>query len=154
MIDMGRTVSRVVYNELTQQREMVFLLNNHIPVSSVAFSEIDDAHVKWRCSLNPCVFIEPGFKFEEDRHLSYLGFVVKIPASGNKEAQEIDISDWVNELKWKGGLTTNAEPTLKEIFILWCFISGESYFHCLNDIHVEYINSIGDTVKKGLMDPV
>jgi hypothetical protein len=153
-LDNLKTVIRVLYNELTQKKELVFLINNNIPISSVAFGPIEDSHVKWRCSLNPFIFVEPGFQFEEERHLSYLGFVVKIPASADKEAQDIDISDWVNELKWKGALTTNNEPTLKEIFILWSFSSGESYFHCLNYIHVEYITSSGDSARKGLMDPV
>ena len=147
---MGKTVLRVVYNELTQKKELVFLHSNSIPISSVTFGPIDDEYVKWRCSLNPHVFIEPGFQFEEERHLSYLGFVVKIPALGINEPQDIDLSDWVNELKWKGALTTNGEPTLKEIFVLWSFTSGESYFHCLNEIHVEYITNMGDIHRKGL----
>lgn len=151
-LDMGRTISRIVYNELTQKRELVFLNNNDIPISTQAFSKIEDKNIKWRCSINPCIFIEPGFQFEEERHLSYLGFLVKIP--GTKDPQDIDLSDWVNDLKWKGALSTNGEPTLKEILILWSFLSGESYFHCLNEIQIEYINSMGDTVRKGLMDPV
>jgi len=143
---------RVVYNELIHKKELVFLINNNIPIFSQSFGPINDAHVKWRCSVNPYVFVEPGFQNTgEERHLSYLGFVVKIPASGNKDPLEIDISDWVNELKWKGG---NGEPTLKEIFVLWSFSSGESYLHCLNEIQVEYINSSGDSFRKGLMDPV
>ena len=149
-VDRGKTILRVVYNELTQKRELVFLNNTDIPLYAQTFGKIDDTNVKWRCSINPCVFIEPGFQFEEERHLSYLGFVVKIPTFGENVSQDIDISDWVNELKWKGALTTNAEPTLKEIFILWSFSSGESYFHCLNEIQVEYITNTGDSARKGL----
>lgn len=152
IVHMSRTILRVVYNELTQKRELLFLNNNHIPVLSQAFGPIDDEHIKWRCSMNPYIFVEPGFQFEEERHLSYLGFAIKVPdPSGTKE---IDISDWVNELKWKGAITTNNEPTLKEIIVLWCFSSGESYLHCLGEIQVEYITSTGDSVKRGLMDPV
>ena len=149
-VDLGKNLVRIVYNELTQTRELVFLINNDIPVSTQSFGSIDNTCVKWRCSMNPCIFIEPGFKFEEERHLSYLGFLIKIPAFGQSEPQDIDISDWVNELKWKG----TVEPTLKEIFLLWSFSSGESYFHCLNEIQVEYITEMGDTIRKGLMDPV
>jgi len=150
---MGKSIFRIVYNELTQKKEYIFLNNNDIPISSQAFGEIDDSNIKWRCSVNPCVFTEPGFQFEEERHLSYLGFVVKIPSSGENESIDIDLSDWVNELKWKGAFTTNAEPTLKEIFLLWSFTSGESYFHCLSEIQVEYITSMGDSGRKGIMDP-
>jgi hypothetical protein len=147
-VDTGRTILRVIYNELTQKKEFVFLHNNHIPVSSQLFGPIEDVHVKWRCSLNPSIFIEPGFQFEEERHLSYLGFVIKVPSTTG--TKEIDISDWVNELKWKGAITTNNEPTLKEIVVLWSFSSGESYLHCLNEIYVEYINSSGESYRKGL----
>ena len=150
-IDMSRTIFRIVYTEVTQKRGLIFLKNNDMPVSSQIFGEIEDVNVKWRCFLNPCVFVQPGFQFREERHLSYLGFVVKIPASGDKEPQDIDISDWVNELKWKG---ENNEPTLKEIFILWSFSSGESYFHCLNYINIEYITTMGNSFRKGLMDIV
>lgn len=147
-VDTGRTVFRVVYNELTLKREWIFLKNSNTPISTQTFGPMEDAHVKWRCSINPCIFVEPGFQFEEERHLSYLGFLLKIPSdTGTKE---IDISNWVNELKWKGALTTNNEPTLKEIFILWCFTSGEQYFYCLDEIQVEYINDMGDIIKKGL----
>jgi len=142
-VDMGKTLVRVLYNELMLNKEWVFLKGNDIPISSQAFGEIDDIYVKWRCSVNPFIFVEPGFESEE-RHLCYLGFVVKVPSASG--TVDIDISDWVNELKWKGSI----EPTLKEIFLLWSFTSGESYFHCLNEIQIEYINDMGDVNKKGL----
>lgn len=147
-VDTTKTILRVLYNELTVKKEFVFLKGVSIPISTEAFgpmTDLDTTHVKWRCPANPSIFIEPGFAFEEERHLSYLGFVVKVSST-----KEIDISDWVNELKWKGAFKTNGEPTVREIFLLWCCLTGESYFHCLDEIQVEYINDMGDSIKSPL----
>jgi len=149
-VDLGKNLVRIVYNELTQTKELVFLINSDIPVSTQLFGQIVDSCVKWRCSVNPCAFVKPGLQNTKEKHLSYLGFIIKIPAFDTNQAQDIDISDWINELKWKGSI----EPTLKEIFLLWSFSSGESFFHCLNEIQVEYITDMGDTIRKGLMDPL
>lgn len=149
-VDLGKNLVRIVYNELTQTKELVFLINSDIPVYTQLFGQIVDSCVKWRCSVNPCSFVKPGLQDTKEKHLSYLGFIIKIPVFDKSQAQDIDISEWINELKWKGSI----EPTLKEIFLLWSFSSGESFFHCLNDIQVEYITDMGDTIRKGLMDPV
>ena len=142
LVSTTKSVCRVVYNELIVKKEWVFLQGLPIPISSEVFGEIDDCNVKWRCSVNPATFEQPNAHLisAKERHLSYLGFLVKIPG------QDLDLSDWVNEVKWIG----SQEPTLKEIFTLWCCEKGESYFHCLDLIHVEYITDMGDTIKRGL----
>jgi hypothetical protein len=122
------------------KKEWVFIKNLPIPISSEHFGNIEDNAIQWRCSLQPVSFIQPGFSNKTEKHLSYLGFTVKI------RGVDIELSDWVNEVKWSG----SREPTLKEIFLLWSCESGESYFHCLDEIQVEVITDMGDTIKKGL----
>jgi hypothetical protein len=144
LVQTTQAVCRVVYNELLVKKEWVFLQGLPIPISSEVFGSIEHG-VKWRCSVNPATFVQPNAHLNplaKERHLSYLGFVVKIPG------QDLDLSDWVNEVKWIG----SHEPTLNEIFTLWCCENGQSYFHCLDLIQVEYITDMGDTVKRGLMN--
>lgn len=143
LVQTTKAVCRVVYNELLVKKEWVFLVGLSIPISSEVFGSIEDYNVKWRCSVNPTTFVQPNAHLNplvKERHLSYLGFTVKVLG------QDLDLSDWVNEVKWMG----SQEPTIKEIFTLWCCEMGESYFHCLDLIQVEYITDMGDTVKKGL----
>jgi len=144
LLQTSKSVYRVVYNELLVKKEWFFLQGNSIPISSETFGAIESG-IKWRCSVNPPSFVQAG-TLAKERHLSYLGFVVKVPSSGTVAGQDIDISEWVNEVKWQG----TAEPSLKEIFILWCCQMGEPYFHCLDLIQVEFVTDMGDMVKKGL----
>lgn len=137
-------VFQVVNNELQSEKELVFLKGFDYPIHTKSFGLIVQQTIQWKCSLNPPLFVSPLSTSLLEKHVSYLGFTIRVLG------KEIELTDWVNDVKYVG----DREPTLKEIFILWSYSSGESYFHCLNDIQVEYINSIGDTVKKGLMDPV
>jgi len=130
---------KVIYNGLMVKKEWIFIKNCEIPVQSEAFGSIHDDMIQWRCSVCPAAFTQPG-TLDKDKHLSYLGFTVKI------QDVYIDLSDWVNEVRWSG----SREPTVKEIFLLWSCESGECYLHCLDDIEVEIINNMGDTIKKGL----
>lgn len=123
------------------KKEWIFMKNVEIPINSATFGSIPDDLIQWRCRLCPATFIQPDTAAnEKEKHLSYLGFTVKI------QGTDIDLSDWVNEVKWRG----SREPTVKEIFLLWSCESGESYFHCLDNIQVELVTDMGDTIKKGL----
>lgn len=136
-----KKIVQVVYNELTVKKEWVFLKNVQVavPVNSEIFGNIEDSHVKWRCEVFPPRFVEPGFtETNGPKHLSYLGFVIKI------DDTEIDLSDWINDVYYSG----SEEPTVGEIFALWCCEQGKSYFHCLDRIQVEYITELGDVVRK------
>ena len=79
----------------------------------------------------------------KEKHLSYLGFTIKIPG-----IDAIDISSWINDVRYIG----QVEPSLSEIFVIWCFDTGVSYLHCMDSITIEVINDMGDTVIKGLND--
>ena len=123
------------------KKELIFIKNVSIPVQSEMFGNIPDDLIRWRCTLCPATFTQPGATIDQkEKHLSYLGFTIKI------QDTEIDLSDWVNEVKWCGSY----EPSVKEIFLLWSCESGESYFHCLDDIQVELVTDMGDTIKRGL----
>lgn len=87
----------------------------------------------------PARFIDPNAEPDaKAKHLSYLGFVIKI------DEKEIDLSNWINDVMYTGP----DEPSVGEIFALWCCETGESYFHCLDSIQVEYITELGDVVRK------
>ena len=127
---------KVIYNGLMVKKEWIFIKNCEIPVQSEAFGTIHDNTIQWRCSLCPTTFTQPGTTANE-KHLSYLGFTLKI------QGADIDISDWVNEVRWRG----SREPTIREIFLLWSCESGESYFHCLDDVQIELVTDMGDTLR-------
>uniref|UniRef100_A0A6C0AN75 Uncharacterized protein n=1 Tax=viral metagenome TaxID=1070528 RepID=A0A6C0AN75_9ZZZZ len=132
----SKSMCRAVYNEAMVKKEWIFIKNIAIPVSSEKFGSIDNNNIKWRCSLFPTSFSKPG-TLEKEKHLSYLGFAVNTPE------EILDLSEWVNEVKWKG----TDEPSLREIFILWCCEKGRSYFHCLDVIQVDLITEMGDTLR-------
>ena len=120
------------------KKEWIFIKNVEIPINSATFGTINNDTIQWRCTLCPATFIQPAAMRDlKEKHLSYLGFTVKI------QDIEIDLSDWVNEVKWRG----SREPTVKEIFLLWSCESGESYFHCLDDIVFEVVTDMGDTLR-------
>jgi hypothetical protein len=135
----AKKVAQVVYNELTVKKEWVFFKNVAIPVNSENFWKINDSSVKWKCEVFPARFVDPSADPSlKSKHLSYLGFIIKI------EGRDIDLSDWINDVRYTG----YEEPTVGEIFALWCCETGESYFHCLDSIQVEYITELGDVVRK------
>ena len=142
LIIRSKHLVKVVYNEITIEKEWVFLKNLPVPLSSESFGNIPSDGVKWRCKLNPPIFLEPNSILKEKgKHISYLGFVVKIPAH-----PDIDLSEWINEIQYTGSL----QPTTGEIFALWCCENNVSYFHLLDIIRVECITDMGDCLTKGL----
>jgi len=131
---------KAVYTELLVKKEFIFLKNHVIPVSSEVF-KIENQDIKWRCQVNPGRFYQPLLsEVLKEKHIPYLGFLVKIPGS------EIDLSSWINDVRYLGLEC----PTLQEIFILWCCENGKSYFHCLDSIQLELVNEMGDLEVKGL----
>ena len=140
-----QSIYRVIYNEVMIKKEWIFLKNNVIPVSSENFECIIGDYINWRCTVNPPRFIQPIQSIElenenekkKEKHLSYLAFTVFTPDD------IINLSNWINEVKWQGAY----EPTIKEIFILWCCEKGKSYFHCLNEVEVEVITEMGDSMR-------
>jgi hypothetical protein len=136
---MVQKVAQVVYNELTVKKEWIFLKNQPVPVNSESFWNIDPSTVKWKCEVSPSKFVDPLATYDmKAKHLSYLGFTIKM------EGKDIDLSDWINDVRYIGF----EEPSVGEIFALWCCEMGESYFHCLDSIQVEYITELGDVVRK------
>lgn len=118
------------------KKELLFVKNNPIPVESKVFGNIDDENIKWRCTVNPGRFIAP-FSESKEKHLPYLGFTVRV------SDKQIDLSDWVNEARWSG----SEEPTIREVFLLWSCESGESYFHCLDQMQVDIVTDMGDILR-------
>jgi hypothetical protein len=134
-----KKIAKVVYNELAVKKEWVFLKNQPVPVNSEDFRNIDQSSIKWKCEVFPPKFVDPRATYDmKSKHLSYLGFVIKM------KDKDIDLSDWINDVHYIGF----EEPTVGEIFALWCCETGESYFHCMDTIQVEYITELGDTVRK------
>jgi hypothetical protein len=134
-----KKIAKVVYNELAVKKEWVFLKNQPVPVNSENFWNIEEYAIKWKCQVSPPKFVDPratdGMK---EKHISCLGFVIKM------DDKDIDLSSWINDVHYIGF----EEPTVGEIFALWCCETGESYFHHLDSIQVEYITEMGDTVRK------
>lgn len=137
----SQSIYKVVYNQIMNKNEWIFIKNNVIPISSEYFEPIVNDYINWRCTVNPPRFIQQSAlenENEKEKHLSYLGFTVTICSD-----KVIDLSNWINEVKWQGSY----EPTVKEIFILWCCEKGKSYFHCLNQVEVEVVTEMGDTMR-------
>ena len=130
-----RNVIDGIYKELILTKEWVFIKNVQLPLNSELFEGLQN--IQWRCQINPPRFVNPDSR-EKERHLSYLGFIIKI------DGTILDLSDWINDVLYIG----KDEPTVEQIFILWCCEKGISYFHCLDLIEVEYITELGDVVRR------
>jgi hypothetical protein len=134
-----KKIAVVVYNELAIKKEWIFLKNQPVPVNSDNFWNIDNSTIKWKCEVSPAKFVDPRATDDmKEKHISYLGFVIKM------DDKDIDLSSWINDVHYIGF----EEPTVGEIFALWCCETGESYFHSLDSIQVEYITEMGYTVRK------
>lgn len=144
--DSFNLIKRIVtaaYNEVVIDKEWIILKNNNIPIYSVLFPNTPTASIKWSCQINPPIFTDPNCLVSNSRHISYLGFVVNI--SGY---DPIDITEWINTVQWNG----NLEPSLLDIFTLWCCETGNSYFHLAPIVSVDLITELGDSITKGLND--
>jgi len=146
ILNLTSRVINVVHNEIAIEKEWIFLHNNHIPIYSSFFPDIAEDSIRWSCKTNPVVFTSPLYKLcgvKNYKHISYLGFIVNIP-----DSEAIDLSEWINTVKWIG----SAEPTLRELFIMWCCETGKSYFHLIPEITISIITEDGDEITKGLND--
>jgi hypothetical protein len=142
-VNFSKMMCRRIYNKICIKDEIIFLHTTSMPLLSSIFGSVDNTSVKWRCSIQPPVFIDPGLDKSDLKHISYLALVLKI-----KNQTDIDLSTWVNEVKWAGSV----EPTLRELFTLWSYETGNSYFHCINDILFEIIDENGNIIERGLND--
>lgn len=133
-----------IYFELTVRKEWLLLKNTSVPIYSLVFPTIHESTIRWRCETNPPRFTDTSDTSSEERHISYLGFSVNIPGYDT-----IDLTNWINTVRWSGP----EEPSLLDLFTIWCCESGNSQFHALSDISVTVITETADTVTRGLMDP-
>lgn len=143
-IDTYCTTERIfnaAYNEFASNKELLFIKNLSQPLLSETFTSIDPQHMRWRCKLNPVQFIDPNCTDSNFKHISCLGFTITIPGY-----DPIDISDWINDVKWKGTI----EPSPHDIFVAWCYEKGSPYINGLTFATVEVITEHGDTIIKGL----
>lgn len=136
VIDISKRVVLAAYTEATLEKELLFLHSVQIPVSSMVFPNIPSEQILWRVKLNPTRFMN-SLKSTEFNHISYLGMSVSL------SGQTIDLTEWINEVKWSG----NIAPTAKELFIIWCHETGSQYLHLMPIAEVEIINEDGDTIK-------
>ena len=146
VLNLTNRIISVVHNEIAIEKEWIFLRNIQIPVYSSFFPNISSDTIHWSCTTNPVVFVHPLYKsFNEKsyKHISHLGFIVNIP-----DLEPIDLSEWINTVKWRGP----AEPSVTELFIMWCCETGNSYFHLIPEITISIITEEGDEITKGLND--
>jgi hypothetical protein len=143
LIDTSHLIYWSLYRELSMKKEWVLLKDNTIPLSSQQFTlnDISENTIRWRVTVTPPVFTDPRTKYKPPKHISYLGFSVNIPG-----LDTIDISDWINEVKWVG----SKEPSPLDIFTLWCCKTSTPLFHILEYATVHLITESGETVVKGL----
>jgi hypothetical protein len=141
LIETTTRAARAAYTEVTVPKEWAFLHGVYIPISIQVFQDIPDSIIRWRAQTNPPKFVESSTTLTTLKHISYLGLSIIIPGH-----DPIDLTDWVNEVKWIG----HVEPNLTEIFMLWCCETGRPYFHLIPKAVAEIITEEGDIIQKGL----
>ena len=144
-VNLSSKIYTSIYKDLYCFDNWIFIHNIDIPISEELFDirEIDISNIKWIASTNPPIFKDPRYTDNsyQLKHISHLGFSIII--SDNKI---IDISDWINEIKWSGII----QPSTHDIFSLWCCKNRSPLLYYKNNITVEIITETGDIVKKGL----
>jgi hypothetical protein len=141
LIDTTKRAAHAAYVEVTVPKEWAFLHGIYVPISLQAFQDIPESAIRWRVQTNPPRFTESATNLTSLKHISYLGLSIIIPG-----LNPIDLTDWVNEVKWIG----HVEPNLAEIFMLWCCETGSPYFHRIAEAVAEIITEEGDVIQKGL----
>jgi hypothetical protein len=141
LIDTTKRAAHAAYVEVTVPKEWAFLHGIYVPISLQAFQDIPESAIRWRAQTNPPKFVESSTTLTTLKHISYLGLSIIIPG-----LNPIDLTDWVNEVKWVG----HVEPNLAEIFMLWCCETGSPYFHRIPEAVAEIITEEGDVIQKGL----
>lgn len=143
-IDVIKRIAKAAHNEIMIDKEWL-ILKNQVPVYSLLFPEVPVATIKWSCKTNPPRFYDTNSSIIDSKHISHLGFVVKL--SGY---DPIDLTEWINTVQWTGV----TEPSLLDLFTLWCCETGHSYFHLTSIASVDLITEMGDSLTKGLNDSV
>jgi len=134
------------YKEATISNEWIFLYGATIPIQSHVFAEIPISEVRWKAQINPPRFTHPAQASPHTmKHISYLGVILHVPGH-----EQIDITEWVNEVKWSGTL----QPSLSELFMLWCCESGKPLFQHISHTTADIITGAGDVVTRGLNDSI
>jgi len=141
LMDTTKRAVKAAYIEVTVPKEWAFLHGIYVPISLQAFQDIPEPAIRWKVQTNPPRFIESATNLTSLKHLSYLGLSIIIPG-----LKPIDLTDWVNEVKWVG----HVEPNLAEIFMLWCCETGSPYFHRIPEAVAEIVTEEGDLIQKGL----
>lgn len=142
-MDIFRRIFKASYNEINVSSKWSIINGLNVPIYSSLFPSIPDSIISWTCTTNPVRFTAPGFMTSEYKHISYLGCIVNVPGY-----DPIDLTDWINTVEWSG----ITEPSIKELFQIWCCETGNSYFHLIPYIQVKLINDMGDEIVKGLND--
>ena len=141
--DVLTRIFRASCNEIRVSNKWCITKGLDVPIYSSFFQNIPDSIISWTCTTNPVRFTSPGLIASEYKHISYLGCTVNIPGY-----DPIDLTEWINTVQWSG----ITEPSMKEIFQIWCCETGNSYFHLIPYIQVKLINEMGDEIIKGLND--
>lgn len=142
-IDVVRRIFKVSYNEISSKNQWYILKDMKVPVYSSFFPNTPDSIIVWSCTTGPPRCIAPGHSESKYKHISYLGCTLYIPG-----CDPVDITDWINTVEWSG----INEPSLTDLFQLWCCDTGNSYFHLMSEIKVTLITEMGDEITKGLND--
>ena len=138
-LEFSKRIAVAAYTEATVEKEWLLLHSIQIPLSSMSFPSVPSEQILWRIKSNPTRFISSS-KTNEFKHISYLGISVILPG------QTIDLTDWINEVKWSGSVA----PSPKELFTIWCCETGSPYFHLMPIIKLEIITENGDIVNTHL----
>ena len=140
-ISLVTRIIKAAYKEAVIEKEWLILKNHNIPVYSLLFPDTPNGVIKWSCQTNPPIFTDPNVNVTTSRHISYLGFVLNI--SGY---DPIDLTEWINTVQWNGII----EPSLYDLFTLWCCETGNSYFHLAAITSIDLITEEGESLTKGL----
>jgi len=145
-IDILKRIVKAAHTEIMIDKEWL-ILKNQIPVYSLLFPDVPVETIKWSCKTNPPRFhdINMNINLNGSKHISYLSFVVKL--SGY---DPIDLTEWINTVQWTGTI----QPSLLDLFTLWCCETGHSYFQLASIASVDLITDTGDSLTKGLNDSV
>lgn len=140
IFDLVNRVFKVSYRQFNVSSQWYILRNIDTPVHSSLFPKIPESSLIWSCTTNPPRFISNTSDY---KHISHLSFIVVIPGHDT-----LDLSEWINTVQWSGTI----EPSIKEIFQLWCCETGNFYFHLIPYIQIKLINDMGDEITRGLND--
>jgi len=144
VVDTAKRVVLAAYKEATVSKEWIFLYGATIPISSHAFPQISITEIRWKAQVNPPKFTQPAqITAQPMKHISYLGLILHVPGH-----EQMDITEWVNEVKWSGTL----QPSLSELFMLWCCESGKPLFQHVSHTTADIITGEGDVITRGLND--